>query len=150
MKNIIFLSLFIMLLFTGCNCKNTINEETEKKAILEVMTTQQKGWNNGDWDMYMSGYKKSDKIRFAGKGNCTYGWETVLKNYKKGYPDKSTMGVLTFSEQDVKILSPTSAIVFGKWHLQRKNDAPWGLYTLIWEKTDKGWKIIHDHTSAAD
>jgi len=149
MKKLILI--LLILIFTACGkCKNTQDIEAEKKAILTVMNTQQKGWNRGNWNMYMSGYKKSGKIRFAGKGKCIYGWETLMKNYQKGYPDKSVMGVLTFSQQDITILSSTSALVFGKWHLKQEKDELRGLYTLIWEKTDKGWKIVHDHTSSAD
>lgn len=149
MKKIALILSLIFLFACGEN-KNSFNVETEKTAILEVMKTQQTGWNQGNWEMYMSGYKNSEKIRFAGKGKITYGWKTVLENYKKSYPDKSSMGILTFSEQDVKILSPNSAFVFGKWHLKRETDEPHGLYTLLWEKTEQGWKIIHDHSSSAE
>ena len=141
--------LFFVLIFIGCNSeyKNEINIDSEKSAILNVMKTQQNGWNEGNWSKYMSGYKKTNDIRFVGSRGVTFGYNIVLENYKKGYPDKSAMGILTFSDQDIIILSETSAMVFGKWHLKRKNDEPWGFYTLLWEKTKGQWKIIHDHSS---
>lgn len=146
------LTLLVLFLFTACSneCENELNIDAEKKEILSIMRTQQDGWNEGDWEKYMSGYKKSESIRFAGGGKVTFGWQKVLDNYKKGYPDKSAMGILTFSNQDVMVLSLNSAIVFGNWHLKREKDEPWGEYTLLWEKTKKGWKIVHDHSSSSE
>ena len=78
--------LFSVLLFAACNseCKNELNVEAEKSAILKVMKNQQDGWNDGDWNKYMSGYKNSDEIRFVGSRGVTFGFNTVLENYKKG------------------------------------------------------------------
>lgn len=122
----------------------------DKELILKNLYTSQEGWNEGNWEKYMSGYKNSDSIRFVGGGNCTYGWETVLTRYKKAYPDKTAMGILSFSEINVNILSDKFSLVLGKWSLRREKDNPWGLFTLIFEKTKEGWKIIHDHSSSAE
>jgi ketosteroid isomerase-like protein len=60
------------------------------------------------------------------------------------------MGVLTFSDLDVTVLSEDAAIVFGKWKLKRRHDRPRGLFTLLFRKTEDGWRIVHDHTSSGD
>jgi len=59
------------------------------------------------------------------------------------------MGKLIFSDIDIELISPEAAIVFGKWELEWETDHPWGLFTLIFKKTEEGWRIIHDHTSSA-
>jgi len=51
---------------------------------------------------------------------------------------------------DITLLSETSALVFGKWELERDADHPWGLFTLIFRKTPCGWRIVHDHTSSGE
>ena len=33
---------------------------------------------------------------FVGSQGITYGWKATLENYKKGYPDRATMGKLKF------------------------------------------------------
>ena len=39
----------------------------------------------------------------------------------------------------------------GRWHLTLPDGKrPSGLYTLIFRKLPEGWKIVHDHTSAAE
>jgi ketosteroid isomerase-like protein len=142
-----YLLLILMIGFVAC--KNTPISKEPKNQIMAVLMEQQSAWNKGDIELYMKGYYKSDSLRFASGGHVTYGWETTLNRYKKGYPDKKTMGTLQFSEIDIKLLSENAAMVFGKWELDREHDHPWGLFTLIFKKTDCGWRIIHDHTSAA-
>jgi ketosteroid isomerase-like protein len=48
-------------------------------------------------------------------------------------------------------LGANYAVVTGKFHLARTvaggGDAQ-GIFSLVWEKTAEGWKIILDHTSA--
>ena len=120
---------------------------SQKKEILKVMTDQQTAWNNGNIDGYMQGYWKNDSLLFIGSKGPTYGWQKTLDNYKKSYPNKEKMGILEFSDVQVKILGKKHAYVFGKWKLVRTNDSPNGIYTLIFEKFKDGWKIISDHTN---
>ena len=120
---------------------------SQKKEILKVMTDQQTAWNNGNIDGYMQGYWKNDSLLFIGSKGPTYGWQKTLDNYKKTYPNKEKMGILEFSDIQVKILGKKHAYVFGKWKLVRTNDSPNGIYTLIFEKFKDGWKIISDHTN---
>jgi len=122
----------------------------EEGEILEVMAQQVKAWNDGDIEAYMEGYWKSESLRFASGGDVTHGWEATLKRYVKRYRTKRKMGTLTFSDLDVNVLTDDAAIVFGKWKLKRRHDRPWGLFTLLFKKTDDGWRIVHDHTSSGD
>ena len=60
------------------------------------------------------------------------------------------MGNLSFSDLEVRTLDENFAIVVGKYRLDRsKKDggSAGGLFSLVLEKTDKGWKIIIDHTT---
>jgi hypothetical protein len=58
-------------------------------------------------------------------------------------------GDVTFSALDITLLSPDSALVLGSWKLQRAKDRPHGRFTLIFKRLPEGWRIVHDHTSAA-
>lgn len=141
--------LWIIFLTALLSCQqNQAVKEPAEQAILAVLKAQQQAWNEGHIETYMQGYYKSDSLRFASGGKVSYGWQTTLDRYLKGYPDKTTMGKLTFSNIDIKILSKTSALVFGKWELEREADHPWGLFTLLFQKAPSGWRIVHDHTSS--
>lgn len=120
-----------------------------EREILDVMAGQVRAWNDGDIEGYMGGYLHSDSLRFASGGTVTRGWEATLERYAKRYTSRKKMGVLTFSDLDVTLLSKDAAVVFGKWKLEREDDEPWGLFTVLFRRTGDGWRIVHDHSSSA-
>ncbi len=146
MKKII---LFIAAL-SLVSCHARMDRAAIEAEIRSVIEQQRNGWNAGSVKGYMSGYWQSDSLRFASGGKVSYGWQTTFERFQKGYPDRAAMGMLIFSDIDIQVLSPDAAFVFGKWELERNNDHPWGLFTLIFRKTGDGWHIVHDHTSAAE
>ncbi|KER09412.1 MAG: hypothetical protein HY22_11390 [[Candidatus Thermochlorobacteriaceae] bacterium GBChlB] len=122
----------------------------DKADILAVLNAQVAAWNNGDIRAFMNGYKKSDSTKFVSSKGVTLGYNAVLERYLKNYPTKETMGNLSFSELDVKLLSSKSAHVVGRWMLARPEKDGGdvgGYFSLLFEKTLDGWKIIADHTS---
>ena len=122
---------------------------TDRQQIEQTLTEQAAAWNRGDLESFMAGYAKIPTLRFASGGKVTYGWQETLDHYKERYPDRAAMGTLTFSDLDITLLSPDAALVFGRWRLQTERGEPNGLFTLLWRKTETGWHIVADHTSAA-
>jgi len=66
------------------------------------------------------------------------------------YDTREKMGTLTFSDLETTVHSNNLAVMIGRWHLQRANDAPHGRFTVIFRRTKQGWRIVHDHTSSAN
>jgi len=126
------------------------SENTDAEKITAVMTAQQTAWNAGDIDGFMQGYWISPALRFASGGTVTTGWQETRDRYHAGYADKAAMGALTFSNLNVSLLSNDAAVVHGAWALQRQDDDPSGLFTLIFRRVDGDWKIISDTTTSAD
>lgn len=118
-------------------------------AIRAVLDAQRDAWNRGDLAGYMDGYDRSPNTEFVGGDTITRGWQTVLDRYKKNYNSREKMGVLTFSEIEITMLSKDAALVLGRWHLKRANDEPHGTFSLLFRKTKAGWRIVHDHSSSA-
>ena len=116
-------------------------------AIQAVLEAQRDAWNRGDIEGYMDGYDRSEKTVFVSGDKVARGWQTVLDRYKNTYDTREKMGVLTFSDLEITMLGTDSASVLGSWSLQRANDQPHGRFTLIFKRTNKGWRIVHDHTS---
>jgi ketosteroid isomerase-like protein len=140
-----------MVLLAGCIQPMSGPEtgsEDATEAILAVLEHQVAAWNGGDQESFMEGYMKSDSLRFASGATVQYGWQTTLDRYRTAYPDRAAMGRLTFSELDIRVLSPEYALVFGRWRLKRERDMPGGLFTLLFRKVDGQWVIVHDHTSS--
>lgn len=142
----------LLFLFTSTYFSTHLySQNIKQKDILEIIHTfqnQQKAWNNGDLDGFMNGYWQSDSLKFIGKNGITYGYEATLERYKKSYPDVETMGKLKFDILSMKKLDKKHIFVIGKWHLKReeKEDLE-GHFTLLWEKINKKWVIIADHSS---
>lgn len=117
--------------------------------IRKVLDAQVAAWNVGDVKTFMQGYNNSAATTFVGK-SITKGYQEVLDNYLKRYPTKAAMGTLAFSDLEITMLSETHASVVGKWNLVRSKESGGdvaGIFTLLFEKTSGGWKIILDHTS---
>lgn len=138
-----------LLVILFCFVASNLMAQTthDRTAILKVLEEQRQGWNKGDMDAYMQGYWKSDSLLFVGKSGPTYGWQKTLDNYKKGYPDKSAMGFLTFGIKKVEFLSKDRAFVLGSWNLKREKDEPKGYFTLLLRKINGQWKVVADHSS---
>jgi ketosteroid isomerase-like protein len=117
--------------------------------VVKVLMAQEKAWNVGDLEGYVSGYKNSPDTLFVGR-QVSKGYAEILDDYKHNYPTRSSMGTLTFSELEAHPLSDTFAVCLGKYHLDRskKEGGPAdGMFSLVLEKTDQGWKIVLDHTT---
>jgi uncharacterized protein (TIGR02246 family) len=122
---------------------------TSEAEIQSVLTAQQDAWNRGDIDAFMNGYARSASTVFVSQDEVSRGWETVRDRYRVKYSDRTKMGTLSFSEIEVTMLSPDAAVVLGRWRLKRASDQPHGRFTLIFKRLAEGWRIVHDHTSAA-
>ena len=117
--------------------------------VVKVLTKQERAWNQGNLDEFASGYKNSPDTMFIGE-HATRGFDQMLLEYKKNYPTRQAMGTLSYSDLDPKILDDKYAVVVGKYHLDRDKKSGGsadGMFSLVFEKTDQGWKIVVDHTT---
>lgn len=117
-------------------------------AVRELLEMQAEAWNRGDLEGFLAGYWNSPNLTFAGAGGVTRGWAAVRERYRRNYPGRGAMGRLTFSDLEITELGPAAVFVLGRWQLERAEDRPAGVFTLIVQKFPEGWRIVHDHTSA--
>jgi uncharacterized protein (TIGR02246 family) len=126
------------------------SSEAAKQAIRQVLQDQAAAWNRGDVDAFMRGYADSPETAFVGK-TVEYGYDLILNRYKKAYPNSAAMGKLSFQNLAIRMLGTDYAVVTGNFHLDRAQAAgSAGIFSLVFEKTDAGWKVILDHTVAQD
>jgi uncharacterized protein (TIGR02246 family) len=122
---------------------------TDEVQIRKVLDDQVSAWNRGDIPTFLQGYEDSPDLTFVGS-NVAKGYGAVLERYKKSYPTKEKMGTLQFSGLEIRMLGTDYANVLGRFHLDRTKEAGGeakGIFTLLFHRTPKGWKIIQDHTS---
>ena len=131
------------------SAKPNKRESRISAAVRAVLDAQRDAWNRGDVEGYMDGYARAADTVFVSEDNVTRGWQTVLDRYKKNYNSREQMGTLTFSDLEITVVSKDAALVLGRWRLKRANDEPHGTFSLLFRKTKAGWRIVHDHSSAA-
>ena len=123
------------------------SQSKEEKEIRRLLAVQTECWNRGNIEGFMQTYWKNDSLLFIGKSGVHFGWQETLNNYKKGYPDTTAMGKLSFDILIVKKLSPEYYYVVGKWMLKRSLGDLSGHYDLLLRKIKGKWDIIADHSS---
>ena len=120
--------------------------ETETGTIREIMDRQVTSWNNGDLEGFMGGYWKSDDLTFQSGNKRLKGWNTLLGMYQKNYSGENR-GILEFTDIEMKTLADGLVLVLGRWSVTRNQSKSEGLFTLVFRRMGKDWKIIHDHSS---
>jgi uncharacterized protein (TIGR02246 family) len=154
-KRLLGFGLALALAVTGFTRLHAAAAPDDAAGIRQVLAAQQDAWNRGDVEEFMHGYKDASDTTFVGS-SVRKGYRTILEDYRKHYANKAQMGRLSFSAIDVRLLPDARgdvryAMVTGHFHLDRsahgsvaKDD---GVFSLLWEHTDAGWKIILDHSS---
>jgi uncharacterized protein (TIGR02246 family) len=132
--------------------QSTGQDEAQIRAVIKAQT---EAWNRADIPGFMQAYEDSPDTTFIGL-TLRKGFQPILQRYQQNYTSREQMGALTFSDLDVRLLpsgcgKTELALVTGKFHLERsthgaaaKDD---GIFSLVWRKGPRGWRIILDHTS---
>ena len=144
---ILIVGIIIGFFYTTTFANDNISKK-EKDQILNLLDTQVEAWNDGDLELFMETYWKSEKLTFIGSRGPTYGWQATLDNYKKGYPNKEAMGKLKFVILNISKVDKKTVSVIGRFELTRTIGDVSGHFSLIIQKFKKDWFIISDHSSA--
>jgi beta-aspartyl-peptidase (threonine type) len=120
-------------------------------AVRRLLDRQVDDWNRKDLDGFLTGYWNAPGVVFQSGGDRLDGFEAMRARYRDKYQAKGReMGTLAFNNVDVIVLAPDAALVRGRWQLTLSDGKrPGGLYTLLVRRLPEGWRIVHDHTSAA-
>jgi uncharacterized protein (TIGR02246 family) len=122
------------------------NPEAEVKALL---MKQADAWNKGDLDSFCAVY--ADDASFVSPSGLTQGRAQVLARYKKRYPDKKAMGVLSFELVETRVAAGAVSLV-ARWKLSYPGEkAPdggakeaSGLTLLVLHPKGASWQIVED------
>lgn len=142
MKKILFL-LFIPLL----TCSQSGPDITGIKAEIQTVLDRQKmSWNEGDIEGFMAYYWNSEHLTFQSGNRRLRGWEKLLSRYIENY-SSDDMGKLDFTDIEIEVVSNDFAYVLGRWKVVQKDSTDDGVFTLLFQRLNEGWRIVHDHTS---
>jgi ketosteroid isomerase-like protein len=116
-------------------------------AIKAILERQVFDWNRGDTDGFLLAYAE-DAIFVS--DTITRGLDKLRARYQSHYPTRASMGKLTFSDLEMKVLDANAVFVIGHFKLERDTEGggdSHGVFTLLFKRGAKGWKIAVDHTS---
>ncbi|WP_239017006.1 YybH family protein [Sphingomonas ginkgonis] len=123
---------------------------TDRAAILATIGRMEAAWNRGDFVGYMAGFKKPDVV-FVSGGKFQDGWQGTLDHYIRDHgANAGTRGHLHFSDMTVDLLSPTAAMLVGRYRLERTGRVTEGVNTRLFKKISGRWLITLNHVSAYD
>lgn len=123
-----------------------------EESVKHLLVSQIEAWNQGQLEGFMQGYWHSPELTFFSGASITKGWEPTLQRYRERYKAQGReMGQLQFQDLNIDVLDRHSAVVTGKFQLTMSNGkTPHGLFTLVVKRLPVGWRIVHDHTCAAE
>ena len=147
-----FCALFVLLTTVAAAAAPRPSSADAEAAIRQVLDQQVEAWNRQDLQSFMQGYWHSPQLTFFSGGTVYRGWDNALERYRKAYQSEGRqMGKLSFSDLQIESLSRSAALVRGAFHLTMPSGKePHGIFTLVFRKFPQGWRIIHDHTCAAE
>ena len=133
-------------------CRTMPTPDADRATILALMDGQAGAWNRGDLDAFMRGYWHSNELVYTSGGRVERGYDAIAARYRAAYPDRATMGKLSFADISIRLLRPDAALVLGRWELatKKKDGSPkasGGVFSLVLHRFGDHWRIIHDHAS---
>lgn len=134
----------ISITLLSISCTNQQSDLEDINQIKKILRNQQQSWTNGDIEGFMSGYWKSDSLKFYSGAKLSKGWGNTLVNYKERYPSKSHTGILQFKIADISKINNDAYWVMGEYHLTREIGDANGTFLIIFKKIDGEWKIVAD------
>ena len=119
------------------------------RALLDAQVV---AWNRGDLESFMAGYWRSPELVFCSGATVSKGWDATLERYRKRYQAEGReMGTLRFESLEIQPLGPDAAFARGEYWLRMSDgQQPHGRFTLVLRRLSGAWRIVHDHTSAAE
>jgi len=117
-----------------------------KTEIIAELNSTADGWNAGELAKYLAVYvpEATEMTGEGPKGGVEHIEQTMRGGFwKTGRP----LQQLRYENLDVRMLGKNNALVTGQYILSGvgKPDRK-GWFTTVWVKTNKGWRMMHDHS----
>ncbi|MDO3640589.1 MAG: YybH family protein [Mucilaginibacter sp.] len=135
--------LALFILFAGFAAK----AQDATKELTDAMNNSAEEWNKGHLDTFISLYDASATMMFP---TGPVGMDGIKNLYQKSYfkPDGLPKQNLKYTDIKVRMLGNDYALMTGGFTLYGNNlPERSGRYSLVWQHTANGWKILHDHSS---
>ncbi len=144
MPRLLYLSLIVAALALQSAFAQADSPET---IIADAMQGSAEAWNNADINGHVAIY--ADSAAFMTGSGPAIGRERTAELLERSYfQNGAPAQQLRFERLTVTMLGDDHAMAVGHFILSGGGlDDNMGWFTTIWERTEQGWRIIHDHSS---
>ncbi|MEN8376784.1 MAG: nuclear transport factor 2 family protein [Gemmatimonadota bacterium] len=122
--------------------------------IEATLSASAEAWNRKELDGFMEPYLRSPDLTFSGSGGVRRGFQSVMQRYRTSYFEADVpLPGLRFTDLETFDLGRDHALMLGRYILldpESDEQIDTGYFSLVWVRTRAGWRILHDHTSAAE
>lgn len=124
-----------------------VDHARDEAEIRSAMASSAAAWNRGDLPGHLAIYV--DSVTFMTKSGPRPGVRAIEEAFTRSYfRDGRPKQALDFSRLTVRFLGKDAALVNGHFQLSGGGEPEQaGWFTLIWIRTERGWKAMHDHSS---
>ena len=136
------------IMLTLCACADTpqaFDPDVIKTEITHMLLEQDAAWNAQDLDAFIGYYLKSDELQMVARGQLLHGWDALHANFYERHIERGEMGVLSFSDVEIKPLSAEYAYVFARWQVDNTSKSRDGFFTTLMKKVNGKWYISAEH-----
>lgn len=121
-------------------------QSKDEKAIRELMKLEEKYWNEGNIEGYVSLYAPEDSTRMIWTTGAAYGRDSILAFYKRYWP-KERMGQLSFDGISLERLSKKYYFTSGFFHVRYPDGKSInGRFSGLVKKIKGRWYLYTDHS----
>ena len=125
----------------------------DRAKIESAVRAVAKAWGNADGPVFRRHYASDPEMRFVESGGENVGIEDLVENHvipEQDHFKKMRVivnGVEIHVSKDNKSAWSLSTIEFKATTKKGKKIHSKGFETMIWEKRDRRWRILHSHSS---
>lgn len=120
--------------------------EADRAEILSLLRESSDSWNEADLDGHLAIYV--DTVTFMTEEGPRPGVEPVRRAFSRTYwRDGRPLQRLDFEQITIRPLGEDAALQTGRFILSggdRPEQSGW--FTLVWIRTEEGWRAVHDHS----
>ena len=118
----------------------------DSAAMIASMGETARAWNQADLDGHVAAY--ADSAVFMAPGPIVGRDRTRAALERSFWREGRPVQQLRFEQLNARPLGADRALMTGRFILSGGGqEERSGWYTLIWERIDGRWRIVHDHSS---
>lgn len=141
-------ALCLVAVLATASCAPPASAPDPTAEIATMLARSAEAWNAGDLDGFMSDYADDSTTSFMSGGRPRYGYDWIRSSYAPRFEPGAQRDSLRFENIVARALGPDYAMATARFVLAQGDSITGsGPFTLVLQRIDGRWKILHDHTS---